>query len=1356
MSTVVRQDCATHTARVPHRPVLFSFSWVFLPFLVLLFAWPPAVQAAVRITSIAPSCVNVGEQVVLTGSGFGAQNVTVKVNTLTATVISATGNRVTFLVPTGVTPGVATVTATNPGGQSGSIALRIRNAVEICANGIDDNCNNIIDDPASCSTTNHPPVSNAGADQTSPVGSTLQLTGTGSSDPDGNALSYQWTVLSKPSGSTVALVNPITATPSLTLDKAGAYTVQLTVSDGSLSSTDTVVLSTSNSSPVANAGPDQTGQVGLTIALDGSNSSDVDGNALTYQWSLFSAPTGSTAALVDPTSVTPTLTLDAFGPYVVQLVVNDGAVNSAPDTLTINTLNSPPTANAGPDQSGHVGETIVLDGTASHDPDANALIYQWSLVGKPSGSTAALQNPSTAQPGLTIDKAGTYVAQLVVNDGLVNSAPDSATISTLNSKPVAKTGADQSATIGTTITLDGSGSSDVDGNPLTYHWSITTKPVGSVATLSNPTSLTPSFVIDKPGTYVVQLIVHDGTAPSEPGTITVSTLNSKPVAHAGTDQHGTVGTTITLNGSGSSDVDGDLLTYTWSIIATPAGSTATLSDPAAVEPSFVLDKPGTYTVQLTVNDGLVDSDAVTVTISTVNSRPSARPGPDQHGVVGTTITLNGSASSDVDGDVLTYQWSLTSKPTGSTATLQSATSVSSSFVLDKPGTYIAQLIVNDGHLDSEPVTVTITTLNSKPVANAGPDQEALAGQIVHLTGSGSHDADGDSLSFFWSLTVIPTGSSTDVVDPNSLTPSFVPDVAGTYVVQLIVNDGHLDSEPDTTTVTITVPPDNTPPTPADLSKITVSGITNGQVTVTGAAGSVESRAQVKITNTRTSQLVTVTAGADGSFSVQVAAQAGDTLSITMRDAAENTSPARTVQVVAAVQVAITSPVQGAFIALNRTRVTGTVQGPAYTRVVVNGLTALVYNGTFVVDNVPLVTGSNTLTVTATTVNGQTATATVTVSSQGVAPVVTFQATPNGGIAPLHAIFSYTYTGTNPIARLQVAFTGNGTFNFSTTNPNWPLDWIYPVGSYVVRLRVTDTQGNFYDTDTTIVALPPDLSDGISGVSPQIAITSPGEGTFIATDRTRVMGTVQGPANTGVVVNGIVAMVQNGFFVADNVPLVAGENTITAVATSLGGQNTQAHVTVTGQGFAPVVTLTATPNGGLATMHAFFSYTYTGPYPIARLQVDFTGDGRFDFSTTDPNWPLDWNYLAGIYVVRLRVTDTQGYFFDAETTIVVQDPSSMNALFTSMWNGMNAVLVSGDITTALLFLDSAAQEKYGRVWQALLPHMAEIVASYSPIRALAISNSIGEYGLNRTINGEKRLFLIYFLKNEDGVWRLNAM
>ena len=224
---------------------------------------------------------------------------------------------------------------------------------------------------------------------------------------------------------------------------------------------------------------------------------------------------------------------------------------------------------------------------------------------------------------------GEYVLQLIVNDGAADSDPDTVRISTLNSAPVADAGPDQSQFVTDTVTLDGSGSSDVDGDPLTYAWSFTSRPTGSAAVLSDPTAVKPTFVIDLPGDYVLQLIVNDGSDDSDPDTVTISTLNSPPVADAGSNQTRFVTNTVTLDGSGSSDVDGDALTYAWSFTSRPTGSTASLNDPAASNPTFVIDLPGDYVLQLVVNDGAVDSDPDTVTISTLNSPPVADAGPDQ-------------------------------------------------------------------------------------------------------------------------------------------------------------------------------------------------------------------------------------------------------------------------------------------------------------------------------------------------------------------------------------------------------------------------------------------------------------------------------------------------------------------------------------------------------------------------------------------------------------------------------------------------------------------------------------------------------------------------------------------------------
>src|SRR5262249_17675905 len=149
------------------------------------------------------------------------------------------------------------------------------------------------------------------------------------------------------------------------------------------------------------------------------------------------------------------------------------------------------------------------------------------------------------------------------------------------------------------------------------------------------------------------------------------------------------GQTVTLDGSKSSDVDGDSLTYRWSIPSQPAGSTATLSDPSAVRPTFFGDRTGTFIFQLIVNDGFVDSDPSTVTVTTENTAPVANAGPNQSVFVNTLVRLDGSHSSDVDGDSITYRWSLSTFPANSAARLNDATTVNPSFTVDMKGTYVA-------------------------------------------------------------------------------------------------------------------------------------------------------------------------------------------------------------------------------------------------------------------------------------------------------------------------------------------------------------------------------------------------------------------------------------------------------------------------------------------------------------------------------------------------------------------------------------------------------------------------------------------------------------------------------------------
>src|SRR5688572_29919376 len=277
--------------------------------------------------------------------------------------------------------------------------------------------------------------------------------------------------------------------------------------------------------PIANAGSDEMAAVGTAITLDGSASESSSGAPVSYQWTLTSKPSGSTALLTSPNSARPTFTPDVAGAYIVTLVVHANGVTSQPDnvSITCSTGNIPPRANAGPDRSAAPGGTITLDGTGSRDPNNTSLTYSWRVVTQPSGSTPVLSNATTATPTFRADVPGVYTVALTVSDGSLASAADQATITvaTGNIPPVANAGPDQTVTTGQLVTLNGTGSTDPNGDPLTYNWCLRGRPQGSNATLSGANTARPTLTPDVAGSYVFCLTVHDGQSGSASDSVVV-------------------------------------------------------------------------------------------------------------------------------------------------------------------------------------------------------------------------------------------------------------------------------------------------------------------------------------------------------------------------------------------------------------------------------------------------------------------------------------------------------------------------------------------------------------------------------------------------------------------------------------------------------------------------------------------------------------------------------------------------------------------------------------------------------------------------------------------------------------------
>ena len=433
------------------------------------------------------------------------------------------------------------------------------------------------------------------------------------------------------------------------------------------------------------------------------------------------------------------------------------------------------------------------------------------------------------------------------------------------------------------------------------------------------------------------------------------------------------------------------------------------------------------------------------------------------------------------------------------------------------------------------------------------------------------------------------------------------------------------------------------------------------------------------------------------------------------------------------RITILSPANGSVVHTRTISVTGEAAGTG--AITVNGVAATVSGDSFsaIVD---LIEGVNAITATD-SAGGGSDTISVTLDTAPVLHLITIAIETEGLATITGRAGTVTPSGSVTISNtstgMSTTVTADESGGFTGTIAAEPGD--------ILSIVVVDG-GNVSPTRTLEV----------SALS--AAITAPAAGETIAADRIVVRGTYQGGAEVGVMVNGLPAANEDGAFLVPNVPLTVGENVLTATATNRRGDRASQRLTVASLATPSGLTLSASPNRGVVPLPVIFSYEFNGTAQSVR--IDFDGDGVDDL-TVDPTRPLRHTYhSAGIYLVRLRVTDEHGASAQAVVTIHVAAPEGMDGFFQSQWNSMLAALIAGDKETALTYLTPGAQEKYAPVFDALLPHMPEIVASFSPLQRVSLLPDIGEYGINRTIDGRNRVFLIYFLRDTDGVWRIDAM
>jgi hypothetical protein len=454
-------------------------------------------------------------------------------------------------------------------------------------------------------------------------------------------------------------------------------------------------------------------------------------------------------------------------------------------------INKAPVPKASNDITLLVGQTANLNGLASTDPEdaptgdpaGTVLSYDWNITSVPAGSsiTDASLTPSdkTASVSFVPDRVGTYNISLAVKDKKDKwSAPgaeDWVIVKALkpNELPVANAGQDKSAYRGAMVQMDGSASYDPDGTIGTWEWVCTSFNVA----FSNPNSAKPTFIATHLGEHTITLKVRDNNltwSPIDTVLVNIRDLGQDlpPIANAGTDVLVTLGDTVTLDGSGSFDPDGSIVTWEWTSLSHPS---LVLSSPNSSSPSFVPAEVSTYVLSLRVRDtngtwSAPDDVVVTVEAPYFNERPIADAGSDLDLKVGEKATLDGRSSSDPNGQVTEYNWTCTSH----TLTLQEPRTARPYFVPSAVGNYIFELrVMDDEDAWSGPDTVMVK-VTARPVtafdATIGPfqynDSTPLVGAIV---------------------TIAMASASRTATVGSSGTVSFTALLIGTYSVDVVLN-----------------------------------------------------------------------------------------------------------------------------------------------------------------------------------------------------------------------------------------------------------------------------------------------------------------------------------------------------------------------------------------------------------------------------------------------------------------------------------------------------------------------------------------------------------------------------------------
>jgi hypothetical protein len=575
--------------------------------------------------------------------------------------------------------------------------------------------------------------------------------------------------------------------------------------------------------PFANAGADSIAGEETTVILDGTASSDPDGEQLKYYWKQKSGPLVLLKNAYDhnPSFKAPEATVSGLM-LTFQLIIADEKGAKSTDEVNVNIVdeNEDPIANAGMDQTANEKESVVLNGTKSHDQDGDPLSYVWTQT---SGPSVTIENSTSIIAAFHAPKVNasgaTLIFELLVDDGNGGTDNDSVDIAiqNVNEVPVANAGPDQSRNEFDLISLDGSGSSDTDGDMLTYSW---VQINGSLVSLSDPSMSVPTFIAPQIGgnetlMLIFELHVSDGNATSADSiTVMVSNVPGYQPTYApafmASNSYFDIGNSPSLQlplfsigswfktssmysgnamivnkGGFGSDASGENMNYG---IWMDANEKLVVGFETFAGTDIFVISPSTY------NDGKWHYAVATYDLSVLRlfvdgKQVRAKSTIELPDMIGSQ-PLRIGANSNANGNIGYFAGEIDEvRLWDRLLTLQEITEQNDFGIFDENGLV---------------VYMHGTGINSTPVANAGDDQIVNERTVITLDGNESFDVDGDALTFSWKQTGGPI--SVQLVGADTTNPTFIaPDISvndASITFELKVVDTHGSFSTNTVNITI--------------------------------------------------------------------------------------------------------------------------------------------------------------------------------------------------------------------------------------------------------------------------------------------------------------------------------------------------------------------------------------------------------------------------------------------------------------------------------------------------------------------------------------------------------------------------